>query len=234
MLSYSGQSEVKTSSGSKRRVLLIDDHAIFRKGLRQLIEVERDLEVCGETGSALKALTFLKSLKPDMVILDIMLQDGNGLDLTKEIQMRRPGIPVLILSMCDEAIYGQRVLAAGGRGFVMKHQAPDILIKAARVLLSGKIYVSETVFSRYFDRIVGPRRKNTSSSLDALSDRELEVFMLIGAGHKNRHIAEKLYISVSTVETYQSHIEKKLGLRNADELLQYAIHCNENRLKHKS
>ena len=223
--SPSYQRPCESSRFSKHSILIVDDHPLFRKGLKQIIEEQLDLVICGEADNTIDAVKVVREMKPEMAIIDLSLQGAdNGMDLIRQILERDPKIRILVLSMHDEAIYGQRVLSAGAKGYVMKQSASDVLILAIRRLLSGEIYASQTVLNQLINKIVGPRHQTENSPMDRLSDRELEIFRLIGQGVKNIQIADKLCISVSTVETYQAHIKKKLGLNNANELLQCAIH----------
>ena len=208
---------------TKKRVFVVDDHPIVRQGLALLINRESDLMVCGEAEDAHTAVQAVASTKPDILIVDISLNGPDGLDLLKEVRLRYPNLPVLILSMHDESIYAERALRAGAQGYIMKQEATEKVLVAVRRILSSEIYVSERIAKRMLQRYIGSRVPNRPSSIADLTDRELEVFRLIGEGHSTRRIAEELHISVKTVESYQAHIKEKLSLRSARELVQHAI-----------
>lgn len=207
----------------KRKVLVVDDHPIVREGLAQMIDREPDLAVCGYAGDMQRAVQLITSLKPDILIVDISLDGPDGLDLLKHIRSHDPGLPVLILSMHDESIYAERALRAGANGYIMKQEATDNVLDALRRILNREVYVSSRIANKMLQQFVGGSANEKSHpSVDDLSDRELEVLRLIGAGHGTRQIAEELHLSVKTVETYQAHLKEKLALRNSRELVQYA------------
>jgi DNA-binding NarL/FixJ family response regulator len=210
----------------KRTVLVVDDHPIVRQGLALLINREPDLAVCGEAENAHAAMLFLMQNKPDILVVDISLNGPDGLDLLKDIRSRHPDIPVLILSMHDESIYAERALRAGAQGYIMKQEATEKVLMALRRILAHEMYVSERIANRMLQRYIGNPNLERSSSMSDLTDRELEVFRLIGMGHATRQIAEELHISVKTVESYQAHIKEKLSLRSGRELVQHAIQWN--------
>lgn len=212
-----------------KRLLLIDDHPIMRHGLAQLIRAEDGLDVCGEAGNARDGLASVEKLKPDLVVIDLTLPDKNGLELLKDIQALHPGTLCLVLSMHDEAMYGERALRAGARGYIMKEAAADHLITAARKVLSGGIYVSDSMTSRMMEQVVGHRAK--AASLESLTDRELEVLEMIGQGVATKHIAERLCISVRTVEAHRAHIKDKLAITEGAALVRYAVQWVEGRTK---
>ena len=211
------------STNKKSRVLVVDDHPIVRQGLALLINREDDLTVCGEAQDAHAAMQAIASVKPDILIVDISLNGPDGLDLLKDVRMRHPELPVLILSMHDESVYAERALRAGAQGYIMKQEATEKVLVAVRRILSHEIYISERIANRMLQRYIGNRGAGRPSSIANLTDRELEVFRLIGEGHSTRQIAEELHISVKTVESYQAHIKEKLSLRSARELVQHAI-----------
>ncbi|MGI9074002.1 MAG: response regulator transcription factor [Bryobacteraceae bacterium] len=207
----------------KRRVLIVDDHPIVREGLAQMINREPDLTVCGEAADMQKAVQLMEALEPDILIVDISLDGPDGLDLLKHIRTQDPSLPVLILSMHDESIYAERALRAGANGYIMKQEATDNVLDALRRILNREVYVSPRMANKMLQQFVGATGTDKRrSSVDDLSDRELEVLRLIGAGHGTRQIAEELRLSVKTVETYQAHLKEKLVLRNSRELVQYA------------
>jgi DNA-binding NarL/FixJ family response regulator len=213
---------------AKKRILVVDDHPIVRQGLALLINREPDMLVCGEAEEAMGALHVLASAHPDVLIVDISLTGPDGLDLLKTIRTTHPTLPVLILSMHDESIYAERALRAGANGYIMKQEATEKVLVAVRRILSGEIYVSDRIANQMLKHYITGAGTLRNSSIADLSDRELEVFRLIGEGHGTRQIAEELHISVKTVESYQAHIKEKLSLRSARELMQHAIQWNMN------
>lgn len=216
---------------NKKRVLLVDDHPIMRHGLAQLIRAEADLEVCGEGGSASEGLALVGSLKPDLVVADLTLPDKHGLEFIKDVQSMYPGTLMLVLSMHDESLYAERVLRAGARGYVMKETAADMLVLAARRVLDGGIYLSEKMSSLMLEMMAGHRKPVSSSALDRLTDRELEVLQLIGQGRATRHIAEQLHVSVRTVDAHRANIKEKLQLADGATLVRYAVRWMETQAK---
>jgi DNA-binding NarL/FixJ family response regulator len=215
------------SSAPKCKVFLVDDHPIVRQGLALFIEREPDLMVCGEAEDATSALQAIRDSSPDFVILDISLNGPDGLELLKTLRVRYPNLPALVLSMHDESVYAERALRAGANGYIMKQEAADKVITAIRHILGGDVYLSDRLTKQMLQQFVNgsisPR-----DPLAKLSDRELEVFRLIGAGHGTRQIADELHVSTKTVESYQAHIKEKLALRNARELVQYAVEWSLN------
>ncbi len=205
------------------RVLVVDDHPIVRQGLALLINREPDLQVCGEAEEGRSAMQAIETLRPDIVILDISLGGPDGLELLKQLRARDADLPVLILSMHDESIYAERVLRAGANGYIMKQEATEVVLTAIRRILDGQVYVPERVASKMLSQYVRGPAVRPRSPLANLSDRELEVFRLIGEGSSTRQIAHTLQLSVKTVESYQAHIKEKLALRNARELQHHAI-----------
>lgn len=207
---------------SKKRILVVDDHPIVRQGMALLINREADLEVCGEAEEMTAALAAIEKLRPDLAIVDLSLHGPDGIDLVKAIRARSAALPVLVLSMHDELTYAERALRAGANGYIMKQEATTSVLTAIRRILSGAVYLSERAASRVVHQFVhgSPRDR---SPIAGLSDREIEVFRLIGQGHATRQIAEELHLSVKTVESYQAHIKEKLSLRSARELVQRAI-----------
>lgn len=216
---------------SKKRILLVDDHPIMRHGLAQLIRMESDLDVCGEAGSAAEALKVIAKLKPDLVVVDLTLPDKHGLELVKDIQVMHEGTLMLVLSMHDEALYAERVLRAGARGYVMKETAADNLVQAVRRVLDGGIYVSDRMAGQMLELLAGQRKNATASPLERLTDRELEVLQLIGQGRATRHIAQQLHISARTVDAHRAHIKDKLQLEDGPALVRYAVRWMESQAK---
>jgi DNA-binding NarL/FixJ family response regulator len=213
-------------SVTKKRILVVDDHPIVRQGLTLLINREPDLLVCGEAEEATAAMHVLASARPDLLIVDISLNGPDGIDLLKNVRLTYPSLPVLILSMHDESIYAERALRAGANGYIMKQEATENVLVAVRRILSGEIYVSARIANQMLRHYITGSGNLRNSTIADLSDRELEVFRLIGEGHGTRQIAEELHLSIKTVETYQAHIKEKLSLRSSRELMQHAIQWN--------
>ena len=207
----------------KKTVFIVDDHPLLRQGLALLVNRERDLVVCGEAEEAQTAMTEIALKKPDILIADISLNGPDGLDLLKSLRMLYPNLPVLILSMHDESIYAERALRARANGYIMKQEATEKVLVAVRRILGGDIYLSDRMANKLLHQYISGASADMNSRLSALSDRELEVFRLIGEGRSTRQIAEKLHLSVKTVETYQAHIKDKLSLHSGRELVQHAI-----------
>jgi DNA-binding NarL/FixJ family response regulator len=230
-MSVTSKSQNQTAQNqavTKKRILVVDDHPIVRQGLALLINREPDLVVCGEAEEATGAMHVLASARPDVLIVDISLIGPDGLDLLKNIRTTHPNLPVLILSMHDESIYAERALRAGANGYIMKQEATGKVLVAVRRILNGEIYVSDRIANNMLKHYITGSGTLRNSSIADLSDRELEVFRLIGEGHGSRQIAEELHLSIKTVESYQAHIKEKLSLRSARELMQHAIQWNMN------
>jgi len=222
-----GASNVSSMRG-QRRVLIVDDHPIVRQGLRRMIETEADLVVCGEVQTEREARAAIRALAPDVVIVDISLAQGDGLELVRDVHAQRPELPMLVLSMHDELIYGERLLAAGASGYIMKQAASDQLLIALRRVLSGGVYVSDSLAGS-----LGKTRMEgaeiAGDPIDRLSNRELQVLSLIGRGLSSREAADGLGLSVKTVETHRQSLKRKLNLATNAQLLQYAINWYGNR-----
>src|SRR5579863_5440863 len=208
---------------TKKRVLVIDDHPLLRQGLAMLINQQHDMEVCGEAEEAHAAMRNITQCRPDIVILDISLKGPDGLELLKSIRALYAELPVLILSMHDEAIYAERALRARANGYIMKQEATEKVLVAMRRILDGDVYLSDNMSRKMLQQYIDGSSSLLESRIASLSDRELEVFTRIGEGQATREIAEELRLSVKTVETYQAHIKEKLGLRSGRELIQHAI-----------
>lgn len=206
-----------------RTVFLVDDHPIVRQGLTLLINQEADLTVCGQAEDMHSALQAIHDFRPNIMIVDISLNGPDGLELLKSVRAKYPDIPVLILSMHHESLYAERALRAGANGYIMKQEATEKVLVAVRRILGGEIYVSDRVSNHMLQHYIRGASHLPQSSVAELTDRELEVFRLIGEGHGTRQIAEELHLSVKTVESYQAHIKEKLSLRSARELLQHAV-----------
>lgn len=216
------------SGKSRRKILIVDDHPIMRQGLAQLIENEPDLVVCGEAENAPKGLEAVKSMQPDLVLADISLPGKNGLELIKDLQAMHPGVAALVISMHDESLYAERVLRAGGRGYVMKQEGGKKIIEAIRQVLDGHIYVSEKMSAKILEIFSGHRPASATASVEQLTDREFEVFQLIGSGKGTREIADQLHLSVKTVEVHRANIKEKLTLKTTTELIRYAVRWGES------
>ena len=223
----------KTIQTDKYRILIVDDHPIFRNGLAQLIDQENDLCVCGEADDYHGALKAVEAQKPSMVIVDITLKDMSGIDLIKEIRKLHKGISMLVISMHDESFYAERALRAGAKGYVMKQEASDSIVQAIRQVMTGGIYASPKMTEQMLSRFVDGPADSVESPLKALTDREIEVFQLIGKGLGISEIGLRLHLSVKTIGTYRERIKEKLNLKNSIELLRYALHWVENERKSK-
>jgi DNA-binding NarL/FixJ family response regulator len=205
------------------RILILDDHPMTRHGLAQLIGREEDLMVCGEAESVPQALAALPSSRPDLVLADITLPGKSGLDFIKDIKLLHPELLVLVISMHDESIYAERVLRAGGRGYVMKSQGGEKVLEAIRRVLRGEVYVSSVMATNLLDSFSRPHSRTGGRALGALTDREFEVFQLIGQGLPTTEISRRLKLSVKTVGTHRVHIKEKLKLKSGAELINHAV-----------
>ena len=210
------------------KVLLVDDHPLVREGLVNLISQEADLQICGEAGNEPQALELIRTVRPDVAIVDISLETGSGIELIKSIKAMFPAVTVLVLSMHDELLYAERALRAGARGYVMKREAAKKVIEAIRCVLAGQLYVSDKIAALMAEKFVGGRPAATASPIEQLSNRELEVFQLLGLGHNTRQIADHLHVGFKTVQAYCARIKQKLKLANATELLREAIRWQES------
>ena len=217
-----------SASTTKKSVLVVDDHPLLRQGLAMLINQQDDMRVCGEVEEAQGAMQYIAQYMPDVLILDISLKGPDGLDLLKSIRVPYPDLPVLILSMHDEAIYAERALRARANGYIMKQEATDKVLVALRRILNGDVYLSDAMSKKMLHQYIDGSPSMVESRIAVLSDRELEVFRSIGEGKGTREIAEELHLSVKTVETYQAHIKEKLSLRSGRELIQHAIQWKVN------
>jgi DNA-binding NarL/FixJ family response regulator len=218
----------RAAQSTKKNVLVVDDHPLLRQGLALLINQQQDMQVCGEAEEAHAAMQAVTQCRPDIIILDISLNGPDGLELLKSIRASDPDLPVLILSMHDEAIYAERALRARANGYIMKQEATEKVLVAVRRILNGELYLSDRMSNKMLQHYIGGAPSMIQSRISSLSDRELEVFRLIGEGRATREIAEELHLSVKTVETYQAHIKDKLALRSGRELIQHAIQWKIN------
>jgi DNA-binding NarL/FixJ family response regulator len=223
--------EANNFSSNKTKILVVDDHPIVRQGLAQLLNHESDLVVTAQAEDAHEAMSLMKETPLDFVIVDISLKETSGMELIKDIKAAHPDLYILALSMHDESLYAERALRAGARGYVMKSEATQKVVDAIRKIMAGRIYVSDSVAAKMMNKIVGGRPNVGASAIERLSDRELEVFSLIGQGFSTRKIAERLHLSIKTIETYRAHIKDKLNLTDATELLQYAIRWSNSQIE---
>lgn len=208
----------------KIKVLLVDDHPILRAGLGRLINQEADMMICGEAEDGATAFDLVGTLNPDIAVIDISLKGSNGIELVKNLKARYPELPTMVLSMHDESLYAERALRAGSLGYIMKEEAIEQVLVAIRKVLQGEIFLSEKMKSKMLQQMASGKGKVVSSPIEQLTDRELEVFRLIGEGCSTRQIAGQLHLSVRTVEAYREYIKSKLNLKNATELVQHAFH----------
>jgi DNA-binding NarL/FixJ family response regulator len=207
----------------KRRVLIVDDHPIVRQGLRRVMENEDDLVVCGEAESARDARTAIKELHPDVVIADISLKQGDGIELVRDVRAHYPTLPILVLSMHDETIYAERMLSAGANGYIMKQAASDQFLASVRRVLDGGIYVSEAVGTNMIQKFAAGGAYISANPIDRLSNRELQILHMIGKGMSTRETALSLNLSIKTIESHRQRIKRKLNLATGTQLVQYAV-----------
>ena len=207
----------------KTKVLLVDDHAVVRGGLSQLIQSEPDVAVCGEATSAEEAVELALKVKPDLAVVDITLGGVNGIELTKNLKAIQPKLHILVLSMHDESHYAERALRAGAKGYVMKREAGDQIVKAIRTVAAGEVYVSERIHKTILHQYLHGGSAKGSSPIARLSDRELEVLNLLGQGLSSKDIADKLHLSPKTVDSHRTHLKEKLELAGAPELIRFAF-----------
>lgn len=213
----------------RTRIMVVDDHPVMREGLKRVIEDADDLVVCAQAGSIQGALELVETTQPDLIIVDIALGGQNGLELIKDVKVRHPRLPMLVHSMHEEQIYAQRSLRAGARGYLMKQEPTPKLVQAVRQVLAGEVYLSETMTRQMLHRMAEGGSGKDVSPVERLSDRELEVFELLGQGQKTKEIAEQLHLSVKTVQTYCEHLKEKLLLRDATGLMRFAVQWVEAR-----
>jgi DNA-binding NarL/FixJ family response regulator len=212
----------RAPSKAPRTILVVDDHPLTRHGMAQLIGQQPDLAVCGEAGNAEQALDRVRELQPELVLVDVTLPGKPGLELIKDLAATYPKVLVLVVSMHDESLYAERALRAGARGYLMKSAGGEELVKAIRRVFAGQVYVSQELSARILDNLSGNARR-PAGVLSVLSDREFEVFQLVGEGLTTREIGSRLHISGKTVETHRLHIREKLGLKTLPELTKYAV-----------
>lgn len=206
-----------------KRLVLIDDHPIVRKGLRELLGDDFSFAICGEADNAQEALAVIRESHPDCAIVDVSLEGGNGISLIKRIKSMYPDLPCLVFSMHDETLYAERALKAGASGYVMKQTDPDNMIQALHKILDGDIYLSEKMSRLLVHKLISGKGSASGAGVDNLSDRELEIFQLFGRGLTSRQISEQLCISIKTTESHRARIKEKMQFSNSAELVQYAI-----------
>ena len=213
----------KSATPSKHRILIVDDHPIFSMGMTELINQEAALTVCGSSDDLATARRAIEQLKPDLIILDISLKTGNGIDLIEEMTYRGSALPILVLSMHDETIWAERCIRAGAKGYLMKQEAPESVVAAIENILAGRLHVSERIMGRVLSLLKQQPEKSSVSPINRLTDRELQVLQLIGKGLTSREIAASMNLSIKTIGTYRERIKEKIGLRSAAELMRYAV-----------
>ncbi len=211
------------------KIVLVDDHPLVREGLVNLIGQQSDLEVCGEAANEPKALALIGAARPDVAVVDLSLEDGSGLELIRSLKAMHPEVAVLVLSMHDESLYAERALRAGARGYIMKREAAKRVIQGIRSVQAGQLFISDRIAARLTEKFVEGPTAAEASPVGQLSNRELEVFQLLGRGHSTRQIAEHLHVGFKTVQAYCARIKGKLKLANATELLREAIRWHESR-----
>jgi DNA-binding NarL/FixJ family response regulator len=210
-------------SGGRRRILIVDDHPFMRAGLAQLIDRQPGMMVCGEAGDPAAAMTELAKGPVDLVLTDITMPGRSGIEFIKDLQATHPQLPILVISMHDELIYAERVLRAGARGYIMKEAGGENLLAALRQVLAGEVYVSPKMSARILGNLSGRRPRGSSSPIEQLTDREFEVFQLIGQGKSTRDIAKQLHLSSKTVDVHRGHIKDKLALKDTTALVRHAV-----------
>ena len=234
-MSLTGKLQGRSDVGGKIRICIVDDHPIVREGLRKLLDLEPDMVVCAEAENYHQAVEKVAAQLPDLIVVDISLQDRSGIDLIKELRAQDRKMPILVLSVHAEPTYAERALRAGAQGYVMKDNAPELITRAVRRLMAGEVFVCEQMSARLLSRLVGREDlADEGGSVARLTDRELEVLELIARGEKTGQIARRLSLSVSTVETHQAKIKRKLGLAAAPDLIRFAAEWQKSELGPKS
>ncbi len=226
---YAGNmGSVRREKRRSARILIVDDHPLVRERLREVVEREGDLMVCGEASEHQEALSLVSTARPDLIVLDLTLRDSSGLELLKDLHVQHPGIAVLVLSMHDESLYAERAIRAGARGYITKQEATKNVLLAIRTVLAGNIYLSEARLAELTAKMAGRPRAQIGLGIDSLTDRELLVFELLGQGLGTRDISSQLCLDMRTVETYRARIKQKLNLEDGTQLLQHAIRWAES------
>jgi DNA-binding NarL/FixJ family response regulator len=211
------------AASAKKRILLVDDHPFMRAGLAGLIDRQTDLEVAGEAGNPAEAFRVLQKFKPDLVLTDLTMPGRSGLEFIKDLVAAEPGTAVLVISMHDEVVHAERALRAGARGYIMKEAGGENLLAAIRQILRGEVYVSPRMSARILEGMTGAKPRRSSSPIEKLTDREFEIFQLIGQGKSTRDIAEQLHLSTKTVDVHRGNIKEKLALNDATALIRHAV-----------
>jgi len=224
----------ETEFARKTRILVVDDHPVVREGYVNLIKRQRDFVACGEAGSVAETFKAVETVYPDLVLLDLWLGGGDGLELIKSLKSQFPSLRILVISFSDEAVYAERALRAGARGYVMKSQPSKEVLTAIRTVLANELYVSATIAHSMLSKSVGLSRKNQDSAAELLTDRELQVLQLLGSGQSTRKIAAALNLSFKTIEAHRDNIKRKLGLQDAVELVHYATSWIKDQRPHLS
>ena len=220
-------------SNAKTQILIVDDHPMMRQGLASLIENEPDLEVCGEAGDAAEALRLVEQCKPNLVLTDITLPDKNGIELLKDILALHPACSAIVISMHDESLYAERVLRAGGRGYIMKQEGGKKIMEGIRKVLGGQIAVSDKMSAKILEIFSGRRPDSNNGLVENLTDREFEVFQLIGKGMDSKQIASQLHLSPKTIDVHRSNIKAKLKITSMTELIRYAVRWVESEARNE-
>jgi len=213
----------KCNPPEAKRIVIVDDHPLFRKGLQELIHSDGAFAVCGEASDAAEAMDVIRQLKPDLAIVDLSLPGANGIELIKNIRAEFPKLPILVLSMHDESLYAVRALRAGADGYVMKHEAMANVVRAIQEVFNGRPYLSPAMAAQVITKFARKSSEDEPDAVDRLSDRELEILELIGKGNEVRQIAKSLHLSPKTVETHRAHIKEKLNLANARQVGRFAV-----------
>ncbi len=224
--SVPARSEPRTSSASKaakRRILLVDDHPLTSEGLAGVINREADLEVCGMAGHPAEAMSVLARLKPDLMVTDMTMPGRSGIEFIRDVHAMIPELPILVLSMHDEMLYAERALRAGALGYLMKDAGSAKVLEVIHAILSGQSYVSPQMSARLLDAVTGRRPRGSTSPIEKLSDREFEVFRLLGSGKSTKEVAEALHLSPKTVDVHRGRIKEKLQLKDASSLIHHAV-----------
>jgi len=215
--------QTKSISPALKRIVIVDDHPLFRKGLQELIHSDGDFLVCAEASDAAEAMGVIRKETPDLAIVDLSLPGANGIELIKNVRAEFPKLPILVLSMHDESLYALRALRAGAEGYVMKHEAMANVIQAIREVFNGRPYLSPAMAAQVITKFAHRQAEGEADAVERLSDRELEILELIGKGNDVRQIAKVLHLSPKTVETHRSHIKDKLDLKNSREVARFAL-----------
>lgn len=219
----SSKSRPSPAVAPQKKVFIVDDHPVFRDGLVRIVQQVPGVMVCGEASEAVTAFDAIAKIEPDLVLMDISLPGKSGLELLQDVHAMRPELPVLVISMHDEQLYAERVLRAGGRGYIMKQEGPEKMRSAIEKVLNGQVYASDRTAAAILDSLSRPRSAASTSVLSKLTDRELEILRLIGQGKDTHEVADTLHISNKTVDTHRAHLREKLALRNGTELIHYAV-----------